>query len=105
MRVQPQEASGQPHTSGSQASSAIGLDALVRHQSATVLGLRAASNEREQSLVLRLMEIGFLPGEQVRLLATGFPGADPLAIRVGQATFALRRDEAAFVLVQPASKP
>ena len=48
------------------------------------------------------MEIGFLPGEMVRVLATGFPGADPLAIRVGQATFALRRDEAAFVLVEPA---
>ena len=29
------------------------------------------------------------------------PGGDPLAVRVGQSTFALRRAEAACVLVQP----
>ena len=45
------------------------------------------------------MEIGFLPGEPVRVIAKGFPTADPLAVRVGQATFALRRHEAAQVLV------
>ena len=102
MRVQPQESSGQPLSSGLATSAAIALDALERHRDGIVLGLKPASSEQEKSLVLRLMEIGFLPGEMVRVLATGFPGADPLAIRVGQATFALRRDEAAFVLVQPA---
>ncbi|QIL81188.1 ferrous iron transport protein A [Diaphorobacter sp. HDW4A] len=102
MRVQPQESSGQPLSSGLTASAAIALDTLGRRQEGVVIALKPASDEREKELVLRLMEIGFLPGEQVRVLATGFPGADPLAIRVGQATFALRRDEAAFVLVQPA---
>ncbi|WP_353235361.1 FeoA family protein [Diaphorobacter ruginosibacter] len=103
MRVQPQESSGQPIAGASAAvSPGVGLDALPRRRDATVLGLRAAANERERELILRLMEIGFLPGESVRVLATGFPGADPLAVRVGQATFALRRDEAAFVLVDPA---
>lgn len=86
------------------ASAGIALDALERHRDGIVVGLKPASSEQEKSLVLRLMEIGFLPGEQVRVLATGFPGADPLAIRVGQATFALRRDEAAYVLVQPVTK-
>jgi ferrous iron transport protein A len=45
------------------------------------------------------MEIGFLPGESVRIVATGFPAGDPLAVRIGQATFALRRHEAALVRV------
>ena len=102
MRVQPQESSDLPRTEATLTLSDITLDTLLRSQGGMVTGLKAASNEREQALVLRLMEIGFLPGEQVRVLATGVPGADPLAIRVGQATFALRRDEAAFVLVQPA---
>ena len=82
----------------------ISLDGLARQRTSTVLGLKPATTDRDRALVLRLMEIGFLPGEQVRVLATGFPGADPLAIRVGQATFALRRDEAAFVLVEPVTE-
>ncbi|QNP49610.1 FeoA family protein [Diaphorobacter aerolatus] len=102
MRVQPQDSSGQTPRGVAQVAAGIALDTLERHRDGVVVGLRPANGELEKSLVLRLMEIGFLPGEQVRVLATGFPGADPLAIRVGQATFALRRDEAAFVLVQPA---
>ncbi|MDR2335136.1 MAG: ferrous iron transport protein A [Burkholderiaceae bacterium] len=102
MRVQPEESSSQPLAGSLSTSAGMGLDSLPRHQNGLVVGLRAAGNEREQAMVLRLMEIGFLPGEPVRVLATGVPGADPLAVRVGQATFALRRDEAAFVLVQPA---
>ncbi|AYR21436.1 FeoA family protein [Alcaligenes faecalis] len=77
------------------------LDTLARGQSGTIIGLQSTTKEHEQALILRLMEIGFLPGERVRVIATGFPGSDPLAIRVGQATFALRRDEATFVLIQP----
>ena len=51
--------------------------------------------------MLRLLEVGFLPGERVCLMASCLPGRDPLAVRVGQSTFALRRAEAACVLVQP----
>ncbi len=46
-----------------------------------------------------LEEIGFLPGEPVSVLARGLPGADPLVIRVGESTFALRRAEAECVAV------
>ena len=77
----------------------MGLDTLGRNVPARVVDLRAGHGEEEQELLLRLMEIGFLPGERVRIVATGFPGPDPLAVRVGQATFALRRHEAAKVLV------
>jgi ferrous iron transport protein A len=53
----------------------------------------------------RLEEIGFLPGERVMVMARGQPGGEPLAVRVGHSTFALRRAEAACVLVRswPAS--
>lgn len=46
-----------------------------------------------------LEEIGFIAGEQVMLMARGLPGGDPLVVRIGQSTFALRQAEAACVRV------
>jgi ferrous iron transport protein A len=51
----------------------------------------------------QLEEIGFFAGEQVMVMARGFPGGDPLVVRVGQSTFALRGAEAACVQVDPAA--
>ncbi|RJG00255.1 FeoA family protein [Noviherbaspirillum sedimenti] len=51
-----------------------------------------------------LEEIGFIAGEQVMLMARGVPGSDPLVVRVGTSTFALRRAEAACVRVLVASQ-
>lgn len=48
----------------------------------------------------QLEEIGFYPGEQVTVMARGFLGGDPLVVRVGQSTFALRGDEAACVQLE-----
>lgn len=45
-----------------------------------------------------LRELGFLPGEKVMLMARA-PGGDPLVVRVGSSTFALRRAEAACIEV------
>jgi hypothetical protein len=42
-----------------------------------------------------------LPGERVCVIAQGFPGHDPLAVRIGHTTFALRRYEAALIRVVP----
>jgi ferrous iron transport protein A len=53
----------------------------------------------DRELVLRLIEIGFVPGERVRILAQGFPGREPLAVRLGNTVFALRRFEASYVRV------
>lgn len=78
----------------------LGLDALPQHQPAYVVGLRPARNAHEQSVLLRLLEIGLQPGEPVRVVAHGYPGRDPLAVRIGRTTFALRRPEAAMVQVQ-----
>jgi ferrous iron transport protein A len=46
-----------------------------------------------------LEELGFIFGERVMLMARALPGGDPLVVRVGQSTFALRRAEAACVRV------
>ena len=50
-----------------------------------------------------LAEIGFLPGESVRVIARGAVGGDPLVVRIGDSTFALRKAEAACVQVQRAT--
>lgn len=49
-----------------------------------------------------LEEIGFIPGEQVMVMARSLPGGDPLVVRVGGSTFALRLMEAACVHVEAA---
>ncbi len=76
-----------------------GLDTWPLHTDAWVTGFQTPANADEEHTLLRLLEIGFLPGEPVRLMACGPTGRDPLAVRVGQSTFALRRHEAALVQV------
>lgn len=66
-------------------------------QKLTVLDVKAPDTSPEW--VRWLGEIGFIPGEEVMLMARGLPGGDPLVVRVGQSTFALRRAEAACVCV------
>jgi ferrous iron transport protein A len=58
-------------------------------------GLSAAEIER------RLIELGFVEGARVELLHEGLFGRDPIAVRVNEATVALRRREAAAILVEP----
>ena len=48
----------------------------------------------------RLMTLGFVPGEQVKILATGLFGRDPLLVQVGFTRFALRRTEAERIQVE-----
>ena len=77
------------------------LDELRTNQWATVLDLQRPEAAEDRELVLRLTEIGFVPGEAVRIVASGVPGREPLAVRLGHTTFALRRHEASFVHVTP----
>lgn len=78
----------------------LGLHQLACHAHAEVIGMNATQDEEERSVALRLLEIGFLPGESVRVIAHGYPGHDPLAVRIGHTTFALRSHEAALVQVR-----
>jgi ferrous iron transport protein A len=78
------------------------LDTLLAGQSGTVLHLApGAQADAGVDVSRRLMELGFVPGERIRMLRRGLPGGDPLAIRVGDSTFALRRFEAALITIQP----
>ena len=67
---------------------------------AEIDSLAPAQDDEARAVVLRLLEIGFLPGERVRVIAKGFAGSDPMAVRVGHTTFALRRFEAALIRVR-----
>jgi ferrous iron transport protein A len=58
-------------------------------------GLSAAELER------RLIELGFVEGARVEILHQGLLGRDPIAVRVNEATVALRRREAASILIEP----
>ncbi len=53
----------------------------------------------EDEIAQRLDELGFVPGEQVRVIGRGPLGREPVAVQVGHTRFALRRTEAERVLV------
>jgi ferrous iron transport protein A len=48
----------------------------------------------------RLIEIGFVEGARVEIIHEGTFGRDPIAVRVNDATIAVRRREAMAVLVR-----
>jgi ferrous iron transport protein A len=73
------------------------LDRLPVGEARIVHDVRAPADAPEW--VQWLEEIGFIAGERVTLMARGMPGGDPLVVRVGLSTFALRRAEAACVHV------
>jgi ferrous iron transport protein A len=52
------------------------------------------------SLERRLLELGFVSGEEFEIVAEARPGRDPFVVRVGLTTFALRRREAESVWVE-----
>jgi len=79
------------------------LGMLAKGESAIVAGLAAEPCPDLRAARLRLLELGFVPGETVRVMARAFPAGDPLAVRIGNSTFALRRHEAALVRLADAS--
>jgi ferrous iron transport protein A len=81
---------------------AVLLSSLRPGTRATVAQVLPAGDSHDRELALRLIEIGFLPGEPVRVVARGQPGDEPIAVRLGHTTFALRRFEAALVTVDEA---
>jgi ferrous iron transport protein A len=88
----------------------VRLTTLARNATGVVAGVRvqahgatAELDPAEERMALRLMEIGFVQGAQLRVIAFGQPGDDPIGVRVGGrggvSTFALRRLEASCVWV------
>ncbi|TFV92215.1 ferrous iron transport protein A [Oxalobacteraceae bacterium OM1] len=72
------------------------LASLRKGESATVVGLQDVGRDNA-ALRMRLLELGFVAGERVRVVAESFPSRDPIAVRIGNTTFALRRHEAAMI--------
>lgn len=76
----------------------VRLSDLPRYTTATVQHVEAAYTN--DAIAQRLADLGFVPGESVRLTATGPVGDDPLLVQIGFTRFALRRSEADRVLVE-----
>ncbi|HEX4151544.1 MAG TPA: FeoA family protein [Steroidobacteraceae bacterium] len=72
---------------------------------ARVVSVVPADAATPPELGRRLAELGFLPGEAVRVVARGLLSREPLAVRVGTGTFALRLFEAACIRVCPELTP
>jgi ferrous iron transport protein A len=76
------------------------LASLKKGDCAIVIGLDVTDGGAEQlAMKTRLLELGFAPGEKIRVVAQAFPRRDPIAVRLGNTTFALRRHEAAMIQV------
>jgi ferrous iron transport protein A len=80
----------------------ISLCELERGVTAIVAGVGSPAMAQDRELVLRLIELGFIPGERLRVIAHGQPGNEPIAVRLGGTTFALRRLEAGYIRVNRA---
>lgn len=76
------------------------LDQLAPQRAALVCRVDAVDAAQPAERARQLADIGFVPGERVTVLTRAWPGGDPLVVRVGHSRFALRRAEAACVLVQ-----
>ena len=74
----------------------LAIGAVARVVSVSSLGTGGSID-----LGRRLAELGFLPGEKLRIVARGLMGREPIAVRIGTGTFALRLFEAACVRVSP----
>lgn len=79
----------------------VTLNTLPRMARGMVVGYAEADSPDALRSQRRLAELGFLPGERVQVMARGWFKRGPLAVRVGDSTFALRDDEAAMLKVRP----
>jgi ferrous iron transport protein A len=91
------------------APSFLPLADLRRGDSAWVAGLADVAGLDDGQgngaiLLARLRDLGFVAGARCEVIARMWPAGDPLVVRIGGSTFALRRAEAAAVRVTRASE-
>jgi ferrous iron transport protein A len=77
----------------------MNLTDLATGAVARVVSVSSADTAAAPEMGRRLAELGFLPGEAVRVVARGLMAREPIAVRVGTGTFALRLFEAACIRV------
>lgn len=73
------------------------LSELPLHTSAVVESVQDL--HANDAIARRLRELGFVKGEEVRLVAKGPVGGEPLLVQVGFTRFALRISEAKRVVI------
>jgi ferrous iron transport protein A len=71
----------------------------------TALVERVEDIQLPDPIAQRLRDLGFVPGEPVRVVARAPWGADPLLVQIGSTRFALRRAEAQRVSVKTVEEP
>ena len=77
------------------------LDHAIANQKYRISQLHCEqSTHSDQERLRQLFELGFIKGESVMLLRRTMPGSDPMVVRVGSSTFALRRAEARTIGVE-----
>lgn len=77
----------------------VGMNTLTKGKRARVSGFGVG----DEKLIAKLREIGFAEGDEVELLAKGWLGGAPLSFRLNRTVIALRKGEAAMVLVEPSA--
>jgi ferrous iron transport protein A len=87
------------------ASGTQSLSVLSPGASASVVSVGSGRGDVFTPIERRLIELGFVHGEHVEVIAQAMPGGDPFVVRVGTTTFALRRREVESVWVEPAPAP
>ena len=76
------------------------LSELPLHTSAVVDSVQDL--HANDAIARRLRELGFVKGEEVRLVAKGPVGGEPLLVQVGFTRFALRISEAKRIVIDTA---
>jgi ferrous iron transport protein A len=87
------------------ASGTQSLSVLSPGATASVVSVGSGRGDVFTPIERRLIELGFVHGEHVEVIAQAMFGGDPFVVRVGTTTFALRRREVESVWVEPAPAP
>jgi Fe2+ transport system protein FeoA len=100
----PQTHTAAVNSPDSSSRSAHPLAELRRGETAVVSGLAEGAGFEDGHgsgavVLARLRDLGFVAGAHCEVIAKMWPVGDPMVVRVGGSTFALRRAEAAAVQV------
>lgn len=80
------------------------LSDLPNGANAVVSRVVASSSDLDGAALRRLGDLGFIPGEPVRLLRRGPGGREPIAVLIGDTMFGLRLLEAQCIEVDRADR-
>jgi len=83
----------------------LSLSVLSPGTTASVVRVGDGADDRFTAIERRLIELGFVHGEHIEVIAQAMFGGDPFVVRVGTSTFALRRREVESVWVEPSPAP